>query len=416
MVRITIILAPMKIPLNNLDNTIKTKANTKGLALWQLSFRPCFLLANVYALVVMVLWLMIQQGIQFPGLDYYGASYWHAHEMIFAYTMMVIAGFLLTAIKNWTGIQTVQGGRLQLLVGSWVVARLLIFIPDIPSAVVALIDMCFPLLLIWFVAQPLVAVGNKRNYMMIVIVAVFALLNGLFHYGVNNESFLLVSRALLLGLLLILLLITVMSGRVFAMFSQNGVAQPYQAKIYPLLEKSLPIAMLALAIVWVFLPQQKWLLAAVSLTNAVVHGWRLLGWYDSQIWQKPLVWVLHVGYAFLVVGFTFVAASAFMPWLHFLALHVFTVGGVGLITMGMMARVSYGHSGRDLHQPPAILWYCFSLLTLSALVRITLPLVDLFNYSTIIMLSGLLWILAFGLFVMKYLPIWLQPRVDGKPG
>ncbi len=311
MVRITSTLTFMNIPLNHLNSPANVKANNKGLALWQLGFRPCFLLANVHAFVVMALWLLIQQGIQLPGLNYYGASYWHAHEMIFAYTMMVIAGFLLTAIKNWTGIQTAQGGRLQLLVGSWVVARLLIFIPHIPSPVVALVDMCFPLLLVFFVAQPLLAAGNKRNYMMIVIVSVFALLNGLFHYAVINESPLLASRVLLLGLMLILLLITVMSGRVFPMFSQNGVAQPYQAKIYPNLEISLPIMMILLAIIWVFLPQQKWLLLAVSSINVVLHGWRLIGWYDSQIWQKPLVWVLHVGYAFLVIGFVFVAASAY---------------------------------------------------------------------------------------------------------
>jgi uncharacterized protein involved in response to NO len=402
----------MKIPLNNLT----TEACNHGPALWQLGFRPCFLLANVYALMVMVLWLLIQQGVQFPGLNYYGANYWHAHEMIFAYSMLVIAGFLLTAIKNWTGIQTVQGGKLQLLVGSWLVARLLIFMPHLPSPVVAMFDMCFPVLLIWFVAQPLIASGNKRNYMMIAIVGVFALLNGLFHYGLSNESFLMVSRVLLMGLILILLLVTVMSGRVFAMFSQNGVTQRYQAKIYPSLEKSLPITMLALAIVWVFFSQQKWLLLVISMVNFVLHGWRLFGWYNSQIWQKPLVWVLHVGYAFLVIGFAFVAASAFLPWLQFVALHVFTVGGIGMITMGMMARVSFGHTGRDLHQPPAVLWYCFNLLALSALVRITLPLVDVFHYSSIILLSGLLWILAFGLFVLQYLPIWLRPRVDGKPG
>ena len=412
MVRIKTILASMNIPLNNLDK----KSPSKHLALWQLGFRPCFLLANVYAIVVMVLWLLIQQGIQLPGLHYYGANSWHAHEMILAYSTLVIAGFLLTAIKNWTGIQTVQGGRLQLLIAAWLVARVLVFIPHIPSSVVALIDMSFPLLLVWLVASPLIAAGNKRNYMMIGIVAVFALLNGLFHYSVISQQPLLTAQLLLLGLFLILLLITVMAGRVFAMFSQNGVAQRYQAKVYPNLEKALPVGILLIAMTWVFMPQQKWLLLVIAAVNMVMHGWRLIGWYNAQIWQKPLVWVLHVGYAFLVVGFAFVAASALLPWLHFVALHVFTVGGIGLITMGMMARVSYGHSGRDLHHPPAVLGYCFSLLTLSALVRIILPLVDLFSYSTIITLSGLLWILAYSLFVMKYLMIWLQPRIDGQPG
>lgn len=402
----------MNIPLNNLN----TNGTVKGAAFWQLGFRPCFLLANVFAVFIMILWLMIQKGILPPSIGYYGVNFWHAHEMIFGYGLMVIGGFLLTAIKNWTGIQTVQGGQLKLLMLAWILARVIVFIPNVPTIAMFLIDMLFPLLLVIFVAQPLLEVGNKRNYMMIVIVALMAVFNGIFHYAVINVSHSLASGVLLLALLLIMLLIIVMSGRVFPMFSQNGVTQRYQSKIYPQLERALPIGLIVLAFVWFLFPQNQWLLFVVAMSNALMHGYRLLGWYNPQIWQKPLVWVLHVGYGFLVLGFLFVAAAALLPWLYFVAIHVFTVGCLGLITMGMMARVSYGHTGRNLHQPPLVLWYCFSLLVLSAVTRVVLPLIDIMSYPNIILLSGVLWIVAYGLFVVRYFPIWLKPRIDGQPG
>jgi uncharacterized protein involved in response to NO len=404
----------MKNPINIENNN--EPGNGNGIALWQLGFRPCFMLANMYAVIAMLTWLLIQQGVSIAGLNHYGINFWHAHEMIFAYGMLVIAGFLLTAIKNWTGVQTAQGSRLQLLVFTWLIARLLFFIPGIPSLVLILFDLIFCVLLTLFVAQPLVMVGNKRNYMMIAFVGLLGILNAGFHYAVSQNQGLWASRFLLMALVLILLLISVMAGRVFPMFSQNGVAQRYQAKVFPVVEKSIPAAMMLLAVIWVFFPQQKWLLFVLAAVNTLIHGIRLWGWYNSQIWQKPLVWVLHVGYTFMVLGFAFVAVTAFFPWLHFIALHVLTVGCFGLITIGMMARVSYGHTGRNLHQPPKVLGYVFGLLVMSTLVRVLLPLMDLISYQQVILLSGLFWISAFTLFVTRYLPIWIKPRIDGNPG
>lgn len=404
----------MKVSLKKSDDIEQN--NSQGFALWQLGFRPCFMLANIYAAAAMVIWLLIQRGLTFPGLNYYGSNFWHAHEMIFAYGMLVIAGFLLTAIKNWTGVQTAKGNQLQLLVISWLLARLLPFISGIPPMMLALIDLVFPVLLTLFVTQPLVKVANKRNYMMIGIVGLLGLLNACFHYAVIKEHALWASRFLLLALLLILLLIAVMAGRVFPMFSQNGVVQRYQASVFPVLEKSLPLAMIVMTAVWVFLSHYKWLLFVVAALNALLHAIRLVGWYNIQIWQKPLVWVLHVGYGFMVLGYVFVAASAILPWMHFIAVHVFTLGCFGVITMGMMARVSYGHTGRNLHQPPKVLGYSFSLLVLSTLVRVVMPLTECMDYQLVILISGLLWTSAFTLMVLRYLPVWVKPRVDGKAG
>ncbi len=397
-------------------NQTKPQLEPKGFALWQLGFRPCFMFASLYAVVSMVLWLLVQQGWYFPGLNHYTINFWHAHEMIFAYGLLVIGGFLLTAIKNWTGVQTIQGKGLMLLVGSWLVSRVAVFIPGVSPVLLAVIDMIYPLLLIIYIAKPLIAVGNKRNYVMIAMVSTLALLNAGFHWAVISGKLVLASQLLLLALMLVLLLISLMAGRIFAMFSQNGVEQRYQAKLFPKIELLLPFTMILLAVSWVFFAQYKWLLCVVSILNVVLHGVRLYGWYNVQIWQKPLVWVLHVGYGFLVLGFAFVVVSAFVPAIKFLAIHVFTVGAFGLITLGMMARVSYGHTGRNLHQPPKILGFCFALLVLSTLLRVLIPLFNVIPYSQLILISGLFWAVAFGAFACRYLPIWIKPRIDGKPG
>ncbi|MCB1583768.1 MAG: NnrS family protein [Marinicella sp.] len=394
----------------------KAITQTNSLALWQLGFRPGFLLASVYAIISMLFWLMVQQGWSFSGLEHYTINYWHAHEMIFGYGLLVIAGFLLTAIKNWTGVQTLQGKGLMLFMLCWLLARVSVFVPDIPVIGLIALDCLFPLLLVYFVANPLLVAGNKRNYKMIFIVAVMALLNLGFHLSLFWKKNFLASQLLLLALMLVILLICVMAGRIFAMFSQNGVEHRYQAIVYPKVEQFLPITIILLVVTWVFFAEYKWLLCLLATINVFLHGLRLFGWYNVQIWKKPLVWVLHIGYVLLTLGFVFIAFSAFVPAIKYLAIHVFTVGAFGLITLGMMARVSLGHTGRNLHQPPRILFYCFFLLVISTLLRVFLPLFNVIPYSQVILLSGLLWILAFGLFFVRYLPVWLKPRIDGKPG
>ncbi len=403
--------------LNQLDP--KAVAAPQGWALWQLGFRPFFLLAGFYAATVMLLWLAVRRGLHFPGLDYYGLNLWHAHEMVFGYGLAVIAGFLLTAIKNWTGVQTAAHGQLKLLVALWLLARVVVYIPGLPVVLLAIGDVGFSLLLIYFVAQPLVKGGNRRNYMMIVLVSLFAVLNVMTHVLLLNQQPLLANEMTTAALLLMLLLIAVMAGRVFPMFSQNGVTNRYQVQKFPWIEKLWPPVMVAFVVVvsWFrFSEWGAWLILALAALSAVLHAVRLWGWYDHQIWQKPLVWVLHLGYAFLVLGFIVTAYSVIWPKLYFLALHLFTIGCLGVVTLGMMARVSLGHSGRNIHQPPKILTAVFLLLVAAVLVRFIVPMLDLMSYQASIDLAGILWALAFALFFVRYLGILLKPRIDGQPG
>ncbi|WP_154221895.1 NnrS family protein [Marinicella rhabdoformis] len=405
----------MNIPLNDLN----AKASVKGLAIWQLGFRPFFFCASLYAVVTMLLWLGIRHGLHFPGLNYYGINLWHAHEMVFGYGLAVIAGFLLTAIKNWTGVPTASHRHLKMLVLLWLLGRVVAFVPAVPNLVIAVVDVLFGVVLTFYVAHPLVKVGNKRNYKMIVLVALFFTMNLMTHVMLLSQQPLYAMQMTGTALFLMLLLIGVMAGRVFPMFSQNGVTEHYKAKSYPWVEKLWPPVMIAFVVTinWFRLTEWgTWLLLALSLVSFGLHAARLMGWYNHQIWQKPLVWVLHVAYGFLVLGFAATAVSVFKPFGYFLALHLFTVGCLAMVTLGMMARVSFGHTGRNLHQPPQVLFWSFSLLVASTVIRVLFPAFKLMSYQAVIDLSGGLWVLAFGLFFIRYTGIWLKPRVDGQPG
>lgn len=349
-------------------------------------------------------------NLQLSAFDYYPMIIWHAHEMIFAYSMAVIAGFLLTAIKNWTGIQTVNGVKLMLLVGLWLLGRVIPFIID-NGYIIAVIDVLFLPVLAIFVALPLLQVSNKRNYFIILLIGIFTVLNSLLHLELLGFISGFSTIVLKTALYLIIALVIVMAGRVFPMFSQNGVMQRYQVKKYVLIEKLAIPSYLLFMLAIVFM-DNKHVILVTSILAAVIHAVRLKGWYNHQIWQVPLVWVLHLGYLFLIVGFIMTALSAYQPSYYFLALHAFSIGVIGIVTIGMMARVSIGHTGRNLRFPPKTIKYSFILILMATLTRVLLPLIVPSIYQWTIIISGLLWSLAFLLFVFSYARILTSPRGD----
>ncbi len=379
------------------------------MALFSLGFRPFFLIATIFSCLLILAWVAVYwMGIQWPAFSYYPMVIWHAHEMVFGYAMAVVAGFLLTAISNWTGLQTINGWRLMVLVGVWLLGRVAPFSITNPITI-AFIDMLFLPLLALAIAVPLVKSGNKRNYFMIGMVMLLAVLNLLVHLQlleiINNTAVLAYKTAFFI----IIALIIVMAGRVFPMFSQNGVAQRYQVKKYQLIEKLAIPSYFAFMLAFLY-TQLNWLILVLALFAAVVHSVRLFGWYNRQIWQVPLVWVLHVGYGFLIVGLVLCGISVYQPAWYFMALHALSIGTLGIVTIGMMSRVSVGHTGRDLRHPPRLIKCMFLLMVAAVFVRSLLPLFIGGIYQTSILVSGLLWALAFFLFVVSYVSILLKPR------
>lgn len=376
-----------------------------------IGFRPFFLLSSLFSCIAILLWVDSYQYHFLPIITEYPLLHteFHIHEMIFGYSMAVVAGFLLTAIKNWTKIDTISGYKLAILAITWIAGRIAPYLLN-DYSIIIMIDMLFLPLLTIFVAKPLINSKNSRNYFIILIVLSLAVLNGLFHAGLftggRSFSYLASNSAFYI----IIGLIVLMAGRVFPMFSQNGVANSYQVKKYNFIEKYALVSYIVFAIS-ILTPRSDLFIIIASITAAIIHMIRLIGWYNNQIWKVPLVWVLHVGYLFLIIGFVMTAISVYKPQFAILTLHVFSIGVLGVITVGMMARVSLGHTGRDLRSPPKILILVFLLMIISAITRVFLPIFMPTFYSAITV-SGLLWALAFLIFTISYAKILLSPRVD----
>jgi uncharacterized protein involved in response to NO len=212
-----------------------------------------------------------------------------------------------------------------------------------------------------------------------------------------------------------------MGRRVIPFFIEKGVGVPFIPRNSVGLDRaSLGIFLLfAIGDLAAMASGQRWLqyaVAGLALIQMLLHSWRLQGWYHPRIWTKPLLWVLVLAYAWLIVGFALKFASyiwGISPWL---AVHAFAYGGIGMMTMGMMARVSLGHTGRDVQQAPAVLNVLFALLGLGAVIRVFCVLIWPEQQAIWILAVQFLWMAAFVGFLVLYTPMWLRPRVDGLPG
>lgn len=376
-----------------------------------LAFRPFFLLAGLGAVLLVALWGHdFVRGAQ--GEGYYGFVGWHSHEMLFGYAAAVIAGFLLTAARNWTGVQTLRGVPLALLALLWLAARVLALLP-VPHWLNALVDLAFLPLAALALLLPLLQARHYKSLMFVAILLALALGNLLVHLQLLGVTAHTATAGTYLAVGMILLIIVIMGGRVIPFFTEKGVTNGFVRREWRWVEIAAPLSVVTLALVEGFLPQPT-LVALAAGTAALVNGVRLSGWYTHAIWRAPLVWVLQVGYAWLVLGLLLKAVAAASGAGTLLALHALTIGGIGGITLGMMARVTLGHTGRALIPPRAMPW-AFALLYVAALLRVLLPLL-LPSYALSVALSAVFWSAAFALFVWSYGLMLLKPRVDGMPG
>jgi uncharacterized protein involved in response to NO len=382
-----------------------------GWAPFALGFRPFFLAAGLYAVLMMGLWLLVLRGSL--SLGELPPAIWHGHEMLFGFAVAVIAGFLLTAARNWTGLPTPAGLPLAALFALWLAGRLGFLIPGLPAGLVAAIDLAFLPALALVLALPILKAKQLHNYPFPIMLLVLALANALVHgaglawlpgtaqTGLHLAAFAMVS------------MMTVMGGRVIPSFTDNKLGS--RARRREMMERLVPFATLGALLAALLVPNS-FVTALLAAIAAGVHGTRLAGWYTRKLWSVPLLWVLHLGYAWIVLGFVLLALSA-AGWglAASSALHAFTAGAIGTLTLGMMARVSLGHSGRMLEPAPLMTW-AFVAINCAALIRVALPLVLPAAWSAGMAVAGLLWMAAFGLFAVFYAPILLRPRVDGKPG
>ncbi len=384
-----------------------------GFALFALGFRPFFLAAGVSALVFLGLWLALWRGVV-PAGGYFALVEWHAHEMLFGYTAAVIAGFLLTAVKNWTGMAVPTGRWLAVIFAIWLLGRLLVLVPGVPGWLVAAVDLAFIPLVGWALWRPLWYGRNKANRMFLLIFSGMTLANLLMHLDVAGVVPGLWFRGAYLMMDMVLLVLLLVAGRVVPFFTDKAVMGA-RSVVRPWVEKAAFTSMVAVAAAELAFPLGP-AAGTVLLAAALIQGIRLAGWYSNGIWRVPILWVLHIGYAWLVLGLALRGLAGFGLLPSAIALHAITVGGIGVLTLGMMARVALGHTGRNINDTGPLLPAAFVLLNIGAILRVFGPLFAAEQFNLWVDIAGGLWMLAFAAFVLVYTPILISPRVDGRPG
>ncbi|KAA0218017.1 MAG: NnrS family protein [Lautropia sp.] len=378
-------------------------------ALWQLGFRPFYLLASIFSAISVGLWTLQYSG-WLEGA-YLKGPLWHGHEMLFGYTLAVIVGFLLTAVRNWTGLPTPAGAPLAALAALWVLGRILVFTPW--SLAAALANAAFPFAAAAMIAAPIARSRNRRNYFFIALLVLFGLIALATHAALNGVVDVSPLFTLQLALDLVLFIMVVMAGRVVPMFTNNGVPGA-NATRRPWIERLALGSIIALFLAD-HVPAMPALAGAVALVAAIVHAGRLALWQSWRTLRTPLVWVLHLAYAWIVIHLLLRALAAAGWVAEPLALHALTLGAIGVLTIGMITRTARGHTARPLkadgYETAAYLLVCAA-----ALARVFGPMLLPAYYAACVQVSGLLWVAAFGLYAVRYWPVLTRPRLDGKPG
>ena len=375
---------------------------------FSLGFRPFFLAGAGFAAIAVAVWALWLYG-RLPGAQPMGGMLaWHRHEMPFGFTAAIIAGFLLTAVPNWTGRPGLNGWPLIGLVLVWLIARLAWLMP-MPAILLLALQVPFLPLLACVLGRDLIAAGKRENYPVLLMVTLLAGCQALTLLGIFNEDVNLQRHGVLAALWLVGALMSVIGGRVIPFFIQRGLNRPATPAAHPLPGKVLLIsAMLAAVSFAAGLNDapRVWLALLFALISGL-HLLRLWRWHDRGLWRVPLLWSLYLAYTWLAVA-TLAMALWHLGWMpqQSLATHSLAVGGIGGLVLAMIARVSLGHTGRPL-LPSKVIVVGFALVLVAGVSRVLLVPFSGWGLG----MSALLWCMAFGLFLSRYTGILFRPRV-----
>jgi len=377
--------------------------------LFRLAFRPFFLGACLFAALAIPLWLLALGGMTGAWQPAGGWLAWHRHELLFGFGVAIIAGFLLTAVQTWTGRPGLSGVPLAALVAMWLAARLG-WLLDVPWPLLALLELSFPLAVAGVMGWTLWTVRQTRNYPIVLVLVLLAVVDGVSLVDASLQR-----QAVLAGLWLVAAMMGLIGGRVIPFFTQRGLGRVEAVKPWPWLDYLLLGGSVLVALGYVsgvaLLPSL-WL-GVLFFVLGLGHLLRLVRWHDRGLWRVPLLWSLHLAYAWLALACLGMALWHFGVSLNpSLAVHALTVGGMGGLILAMIARVSLGHTGRPL-QLPWGMGVAFVLLNLACVCRVFLvgvwPVAGLW-------LAGVCWCGGFGLYLWRYGPMLWRSRVDGHPG
>lgn len=386
----------------------KAPSAATGFALWDLGFRPFYLLASFFSAFSIFLWAAQLSG--YLSHAYLQGAVWHGHEMLFGYTTAVITGFLLTAVRVWTKEPTPSGMSLMALAVLWICGRVLVLTPFAMTA--AVVNASFPIFAAFAISIPLLRSHNTRNYFFIGLLVLMGVLIFVVHLALQGRLSLSASLGLQLALDVVLFIMVVIGGRVIPMFTNNGVSGANATRNTWVEKFALGAVIVLFAADLLQLPQT--FIAMIGLTGTVAHGIRWVLWKPWQTLKVPLVWILHAAYAWIVVHLLLRSLSALELLIASYSIHALTVGAIGGLTLGMMTRTARGHTGRLLIADKFEVTM-FVLIQAGAFVRVFGGIVSQGLYMASIQLSALLWTAAFSLFVFRYWPVLIRPRIDGKP-
>jgi len=401
-------------PDNDMTTTIEEHPHRLGpLAVLTYAFRPLFLAAGSWTVVDIALWLAMFFGdLQLPTR--FEPMAWHIHEMFFGFVMAVVGGFLLTAIPNWTKRMPVQGRQLALLTGLWLLGRIACLISAyLPASSVVVADLSFPAALLAVATREILASRNWRNLVMSALLSVFVVadllmdLESILHMPVFG------GLGWRLGLAVPIMLISIIGGRIVPNFTRNWLVKRGSVRLPPApgpVDGAAVGLLGAGLVIWAIVPDFR--LAGVILAiAAMLNAWRMARWCGASTRSEPLLFILHVGYAWVVAGTALLGLSilnARIPMPS--AIHALTAGAIGVMILAVMPRVTLGHTGRDLTANRATV-LIFVLINLAAIARVGASWAP---RAMIILLvsSAACWIAAFGLFEIVYGPMLLaeSPR------
>ena len=387
-------------------------------AIFQLGFRIFFLSGSLFAVISLFLWG--SQLFHVVAIRPFGGSYWwHSHEMVFGFSTAIIAGFLLTAVQTWTGIPSIKGRNLSLLFVVWLSARLLLLFPGaIPQTVISVIDLAFLPLVAFALGYPIIRIKQWRNLVFIPILLLLFIENFIAHRGLWIEQPTMTRDAIWAAVLTVILLISIMGGRVIPFFTARatGTEQPSAIRILEL-GANIPVLML---IVYFLAGQSEavtnTVLVAISSIGFLFQLVRTLRWQTVLTFKEPLLWSLHFSYLFIPLGLALLALHyAGLDVTASQALHSFTVGTIGGLILAMISRVSLGHTGRKLQTLSAMRW-AFALMIAAGLIRSPLSAFQILSPTISLTLSFTFFIVAYAIFLWRYIPILSKRRIDGRPG
>lgn len=370
-------------------------------------FRTFFPAAALWACVSMLLWVLTLRGVVSLPTAFHPVT-WHLHELLFGFVAAAIAGFLLTAIPNWTGRPALSGSPIAALLALWLLGRIAVAFSAWIGPWLAMVpDLAFLIALAFLVARELLAAENRRNLPLLAILALLIIANAMVHIGVNAGPAW-VAAGERLAIALIAILISLIGGRVIPSFTGNWLRKRGAKTLPPQAGRMDAIALIfgAVALIaWAFTGFNS-ITGIALLIAGILHGIRLARWRGHATAREPLLLILHLGYAWLAIGMLMLGWAGWMPHLGSTAIHALTAGAMGTMIAAIITRASLGHSGRALHAGPGTS-LVYALILIAGLARVLAPLLGM-PRAPALDLAATAWIAGYALLFILYLPLYLR--------